>query len=242
MADVNISSGSIDLFILGSLFNPAQTVSNDVSNVPRAFDETELSVQSNRLSALIQYSQSYGYCGTALDSNLGTIASAFGGVRNATSLGYGYIVVGSLQIKYSAMGYPAITLQGHNHAANAHTSATPTKNITSAIPSSGFGVPAFGITVGSLASQVSAQLTITKGHKDVNDADGTHIHGANTGNTKLQLNMEFVGIPTSNTESAIESDLSAITGFDIKVLSVADFKNNTGFTSFAFSAEGYGTT
>ena len=95
MADASINLKSVDLFGLGSNFEPQQTVDGNVSLLQRAFSESGLSVASARLSADIQYATSYRYCGTALATDLGTVATAFGGIYDATALGCGNISITS---------------------------------------------------------------------------------------------------------------------------------------------------
>jgi len=153
-------------------------------------------------------------------------------------------VVSDLSITYSAMAYPSIAVSGHNHPSIPHTSMSVTADISDIIPDSGFGVPSFGISLGN-SSPISAGLTANIEHFDVNDVDGTHIHGENTEKVLCNLSMGFSGIPESTSEADLETDLKAyfsgegITIDRLNVTSTDENSTNTAFDSFALAATFY---
>lgn len=238
MADANIDLRGKNLFGLGANFKTKSGDTNVASNTARAFGNTGKSIQSARFGDTTTYQQVANYCGSDLSTDLGTLATDFGDVVDD---GDDDIVLTALSINYSASGYPQITFSGHNHGSNAHTSMTNTKDISAAIPAAGFGVPDFDVTTGTDASPISAGLTFNIEHFDVDDADGTHLHGANTEKVTYNLNVDYSGIPTSDTQTALETDLSGVTGFDILVPSTDRNETNADFQSFSFTAEGMGT-
>ena len=146
-----------------------------------------------------------------------------------------------LAITYATGEVPQIALTGHNHTANPHTTDLNTKDITGAIPSTGFGVPDFGVTTGTDATPSSASQSFNIEHIDIPDVDGSHLHGANTDKVTMALGVNFVGTPTSETETALETDLAGLTGFDTGVTSIDNNNANQAFKSFAFAAEGMAT-
>jgi len=76
--------------------------------------------------------------------------------------------------------------------------------------SAGFGVPTFGLVVGDNATPISASLAYSMNHIDEPDANGEHWVGKNT-TFRVELNIETLGLPTSQTVAAIETALSGWT-------------------------------
>jgi hypothetical protein len=238
MADATIAIRAYNFFDLGSDFEAQSSLYTQNTSVVNAFGNTQLSVQSSSVEAPIILSTNYRYCGTNLSTGLGVTATSFGRAFNSLSLGW--IATDNLAIRYTASGYPEVALRAHQHPSATHTSAVNTTDVSGLIPASGFGVPDFGVTTGSNCSPIAAELQMTKPHYDVADADGEHYYGMNSKGVIITLSMQFAGLPTDNTASAIETAI-ATTGFDLKVTSLENSDTNSQFSSFAFVANGTAT-
>jgi hypothetical protein len=242
MADASIAILAPDILNLsGSSFNPQNALVQKANKVWKVKGEEGLVEGIDSVvGADVLYTMSYRYCGTALRTDLGALLTAFGDVVNGGA--YSYLTVNGLTIVYEAAKYPLIVFRGHQHQQNNHTvSFSKTTDISGLVPQSAFGVPDFGITMGSNASPVTAVFNAAHGHADVYAEDGTHEYGDNTKELTYGLEMGIAGTPTSSTEVLLEADL-AVTNFSVKVNSLAELKDNTKFTSFAFIAEGYRNT
>jgi len=102
--------------------------------------------------------------------------------------------------------------------------------------SEGFGVPDWGITLGDNATPISATLSFSfVNHIDENDVDGEHWSGTNT-TPKAELSIELLGIPTSVTVAALETDM---TGWTVLTNGPAD--DNQALDRFLITAERYFT-
>ena len=237
MSDKNISLQTADIFGLGSNFGLRRANRNKAQEMIASYGHTAYVVASDSLESRINYSQDAGYCGSALRTDLGALATSFGQV--ATGGDYN-VVLTDLSASWSAGNYTAITLSGHNHESNAHSSMSVTKDISSVIPQDGFGVPDFGITLGSNCSPFSASLTISIEHFDVNDSDRTHIHGENTEKVSCTLDMVFTGVPTTIDEATLETELKTELGVTHITVTSTDLNSGNGnFKSFALSAQFY---
>jgi len=165
-------------------------------------------------------------------------------IKDARAAEYS-IVPTDLSCSWVAADNPSLTISGHNHPSEAHASMGITVDISDVIPDSGFGVPSFGITLGVNSSPASATLTANIEHFDVNDSDGTHLHGENTEKVLCKLSMTFAGIPTTTDEATLESELKAYflaEGTTIAHLNVTSTDKNDGngeFDSFALVADFY---
>lgn len=164
------------------------------------------------------------------------------GVAPAPTVDAMVIVPTSISINFTAVDYPEVTITGHDHATKKHSTGINNSDIAGIFPASGFGVPSFGVTTGD-AAQISASLAVNIDHFDFPDADGTHLHGDNTKNVKGNLSISFIGIPTSQTEVAIETDVKAYftaNGTTVSHFLVESFDENTSnsdFESFSFNSQ-----
>jgi len=137
------------------------------------------------------YMSEYKYCSDTpdIDTDLSTLITAFGQFKTGTT--------GSpteMRIHFEA-GEPAtVTIDGHQHDANAHANdALDEFDCSSIIPaSSGIGVPTL-ITVTGTVSPVSADVTINANHIDKVGADGTHFHGQNIGPCRVSISVQYEG-------------------------------------------------
>ena len=142
----------------------------------------------NALDKKTNYSQEAAYCGGEspdIATDLDTLATAFGGVVNS-------IVPTSIRLHFEAGKHATVSIEGHNHAVNAHTTGMREADWSSVIPASaGVGVPTF-LTVAGTCSPISADLTVELEHIDKIDADGDHFGGQNT-MCKVTLSVDYEG-------------------------------------------------
>ena len=205
MADKSVSIGASNLFGAGANFF-AQTSESphqrDMANMLDASGNVECETGINNRT---EYSGNYAYCNAtpAIGTDLATLVSTFGAVADSK-------LVTALNINFTAGQYATVDITGHNHDSNPHTaSVAGVSDVSTAVPASaGFGVPDFGITLGTDSTPISASLSFSLNHIDENDADGEHWVGTNT-TPRAELSMEFLGLPTSVTVAAIETDLGA---------------------------------
>jgi len=205
-----------DHFSLGANFAVQTSNNNDTKDVYRAFngdgDEGCVTTFNNRN----EYTASYVHCGSDLDTDLGTLLTAFGGQHNS-------IQVTDVSISFSADSHATIDVTGHQHDSNAHSSDIGQANLVSVIPDGfgGVGVPAFWSNADANSTPVSATLNLTLEHFDQIGADGEHFAGANT-RIRAELSVTYAGAPTLTTtgwtvseedlaESNEEFDTTAIT-------------------------------
>ncbi len=173
----------------------------------------------------------WSYCNATPDikADFATFLTQFGDVQNSK-------IVTQIVINFTAGQYATGDVTGHNHDTNSHAAGIPVgyTDASTAVPASaGFGVPDFGLTLGTDASPTSATLTLTMDHRDTPGQDGEHWVGKNITPT-VELTMEIEGIPTSQTAAAIESDL---TGWTVDSFGPSD--GNQAFDTYALSAHRY---
>ena len=139
----------------------------------------------------------YQYCGTALTTALGAIATAFGEV---VGTGAAATLIQQLDINFGGPGQQAeISIDGHSHTTNNHSATTNAPNtfdVSSLIPSgAGLGVPeVFGGTVVSTnCSPASARLSFSLNHIDKLAASGAHFVGESI-ECQCDAEMTFEGV------------------------------------------------
>lgn len=207
MADKSVNIGASNLFGAGANFF-AQTSESphqrDSASILSASGDTACETMVNNMT---NYSGNYAYCNAtpAIGADLGTLLSAFGSVADSK-------LVTALNINFTAGQYATIDITGHNHDNNPHTlSVSGVSDVSSAVPAgAGFGVPSYGLTVGADSTPISSSLSFSLNHIDENDADGEHWVGTNT-TFRAELSLELLGLPTSVTVAAIETDLTGWT-------------------------------
>lgn len=227
MADKSVNIGGTNLFSLGANFHSKNSSSihgRDPSNINDASGNVECETMINNRT---DYSDSYDYCNATPDikTDLGAVLTAFGTVLDSKQ-------PTGLVINFNEGAYASVDITGHNHDNNAHASTTQgVADVSGAVPASaGFGVPDFGLTLGTDATPISASITIGLNHVDANDANGEHWVGKNI-TYRADLTMELLGLPTSQTVAAIESDL---TGWTVDTNGPSD--SNSEFDKFAITA------
>lgn len=133
------------------------------------------------------YMSEYRYCSDTpdIDTDLGTLIEQFGAVADSKA-------PTEMRIHFEAGQSATVTIDGHQHDTNPHTSIVGW-DASGIIPAaSGIGVPTL-ITVAGTASPVSADLVINANHVDKMGADGEHFHGQNVGPCRVQLTVNYEG-------------------------------------------------
>ena len=208
MTDKSVDIGGSDLFSLGTTQFHVQTSNSphgrDASGMLDASGNNECETMINNMT---NYSANYAYCNETSDikTDLGTSLTAFGTVLDSK-------LPTALNIQFAFGEYATLDYTGHNHDDNEHvTTVCGIADVSDAVPASaGFGVPDFGLTVGDNATPISASISVSYNHIDAPGADGEHWVGTNT-TFRAEMSLELLGIPTSITVAAIETDLSGWT-------------------------------
>lgn len=241
MADATIDLLASNLFSLHANFKTtASTTGAPLTNASAMDEKGNVACQRN-IADMTNYTQNAVYCGSDFIADLGTFLTKFGDVQGSK-------VVTALNINMTAAGYVTVDITGHNHGTNAHAAGLTMgySDVSDFLPHEvgeafvawdGFGVPDFGITLGDNASPVSASVSFSMDHKDVNDEAGAHLVGKNI-TPRCELKMDFAGIPTSNTAALLEADFGGNTSDMLVPLvdSVDSSDSNSDFDTFAFTA------
>jgi len=230
MSDKVVGIGGSNLFSLGDNFHAQSSDSphqRDASNMLDAAGNNQCETMINNRT---EYTNNFAYCNATPDikTDLGTVLTAFGTVADSK-------LPTALNINFAAGQYATVDITGHNHDSNPHTLAlSGVADVSAAVPASaGFGVPDFGITLGDNSTPISASISISLNHIDENDADGEHWSGTNT-TFKVDMSIELLGLPTSLTVAALESDM---TGWTVDSNGGSD--NNQSLDHFTITAHRY---
>jgi hypothetical protein len=210
MADASIDIQADNIFGLGANFKTqASGDSVPITNFQVMDENGNVSCESN-ISDIVNYTQSAQYCGSDFVGDLGTFLTQFGNVQTTPCLT-------GLTINMTASDYCTIDLEGHNHIQNSHEAGLDLgyADVSDFLPHEdaatagadeafynwdGFGVPDFGVTVGTNASPSSATVTFSMTHVDQINEAGEHLVGKNI-TPRCELSMDFSGTPTSNQAS-----------------------------------------
>jgi len=244
MADATIALEATNIFGLPSGFNTTSSGINVVETNVAVNDEVGNVECQRNIADMINYSQSATYCGTNFVGDITTFLTQFGNAQTGTVTA----VVTGISLSMSAQGYVTIDLTGHNHAENAHAAGLTLgyADVSDFLPHEageafvawdGFGVPDFGVTLGDNASPSGASVTFSMNHVDQMDESGDHLVGKNI-TPRCELSMDFIGVPTSNTASALETDFDVNTNDMLSPLvdSFDTNASNSDFSTFAFVA------
>ena len=240
MADATVDLQATNLFGLSANFNTSASTTNVVETNFAVNDEVGNVECQRNIADITNYTQSATYCGSDFVGDLGTFLTKFGDFQ---TIG----VVTGLTINMTASGYVTLDITGHQHAENAHAAGLTLgyADVSDFLPHEvgeafeawdGFGVPDFGITVGSNSSPSSATVTFSMNHVDQIDEDGDHLVGKNI-TPRCELSMDFIGVPTSNTSALLETDFDGNTNDMLSPLvdSTDTNDSNADFDTFAFT-------
>ena len=193
MADPTITA--TDYFAASAKFHCQNSSTEQTQNFVPVIGATGNYACSSESDDGDSYMSEYKYCiGIApdIDGDAGVWLSAFGGV-------YGSAAMTELRIHFEAGEAATVTIDGHQHDANAHAALLDVFDCTGIIPaSSGNGVPTL-ITVAGSVSPVSADLVINANHVDKPGADGSHFWGQNAGPCRVSLTVQYEGTVTGVT-------------------------------------------
>jgi hypothetical protein len=249
MADAAIDLVASNLFGMNAAFKSTNSTTSVKTTNVQAMDERGNVACQRNVGEQTDFTQSAVYCGSDFVGDLAAFLTQFGNVQDSK-------IITGLTINMTAAGYVTVEVTGHNHGENAHAAGLsigyadvsdflphaaavvePPKSAEPFYAWNGFGVPDFGITLGSNASPASATVSFTMNHIDTNDENGDHLVGKNT-NPRCELKMDFEGIPTSNTATLIEADFAALAGDMLNALvDNADKSDaNSAFDTFSFTA------
>lgn len=193
MAEDGITFESTNLFALGADFH-AQTSSTTVTRErdTNLASDGDVACESDAFNVQTNYSAEYKYCGTDLNTDLGTFLTAYGDVEDSK-------LVTGLSIDFNNKEYPSISVEGHNHAVNPHTNASVNLRLFDigtplAIGAiGGVGVPAItGITVAATNAINSATISASHEHMDVEGPSGDHFDGQNR-TCRVDLTISGIG-------------------------------------------------
>lgn len=229
MTDKVVALEASDLFALGANFHEQGSSSPATRDAANVLDSVGNVQCENMINARTDYTNSFAYCNAVPDikTDLGTHLTTFGDVFDSK-------IITQLVINFPGPGQQAtVDVTGHNHDDNAHATGllVGRADVSAAVPaSSGLGVPNFGLTLGVNATPVSATVTFTMNHVEREETTGDHWVGKNI-TPRAELSLEILGLPTSQTVAAIESDL---TGWTVDTNGPSDA--NQDFDTFAITA------
>ena len=222
MADKSVAMQATDLFSLHANFKEQSSSDNDAADfaqVPDANGDVAGGCESAAFNNRNEYSMTANYCGTDIVSDFGTFLTTFGEVQNSKA-------IEEIVVEFSNDAYPAVTVRGHNHDSNAHSSLQDA-DVSSVIPAStgGVGCPDIWTDAGTDSSPIGVTVTFGLEHVDVNGEDGEHWVGDNK-NFRADVTARYVGSPTLTT-----------TGW--KVDSQESSDSNDEFDTFTITAHKY---
>lgn len=248
MSEATIAMEASDLLSLHANFKPQGSTTVTPSKTIEALDELGNIACQRTIEDVINYTNSFTYCGTDFVGDLGTALSTFGALSNGK-------IITQMTANLTAENYVKVDFTFHNHIANAHAASVGTCNMVAMFPNhaaivspakpaeafylwDGFGVPNFGVTVGANASPKSATVTLSLDHKDAQDQAGEHLIGKSM-TPRAELKMDFEGIPTSNTKALLVADFALNFGLLLSpvISDISTSDSNTAFDSFIFTAK-----
>ena len=195
MADKTVALGASDLFDLVTISSNFHVQSS--STEPYSTEAVALTsggdlACSSTHDAGNNYSASYKYCGSDLDTDAGALLTAFGAVRDSK-------LITGLDISFPGPGeQPELTVTGHDHGVNTHDSGTNPPNtfdVSAIVPDSiGTGVPALIANTNADAEQVSGSLSFAANHIDVESNSGHWVGESVT--CRCDMTLDFVGVAT----------------------------------------------
>ena len=187
--------GATDLWAAGANFHEQSSSSILQETNPFILDAAgNQECITTGLNTLTEYSTEYAYCNATPDikTDLATLATQFGDVHDSKKMV-------AMTINYAAGEYATVSITGHEHADNPHTvTVDGLADVSALIPaSSGFGVPTWtGQTTGDDCEFVSATLSFSGNHVDVEGAAGNHFNGMIL-TVRAELTIEAIGTPTT---------------------------------------------
>jgi hypothetical protein len=193
MAETAPTIAALDYFNAAAQFKVQSSETRQRKTFVPIFDASGNYSCSEEFDDGDEYMSDYRYCGGGspdIDTHLGTLATTFGQVADSK-------VPTEMRVHFEAGEAAGLTIDGHQHDDNPHTSLREA-DASGIIPAdAGVGVPEL-IAVTGTVSPVSADLTYTMEHVDKAGADGTHFHGQNM-RCRVSLTVNYEGLVTAAT-------------------------------------------
>lgn len=197
MTDIAIDIAPTDIFGLNASNFHAQSSSTSIKHEFASQKDSNGDVgggcESAATNETTEAQADYGYCGTDIVTDLGTMLTTFGEVVE------GY-AVNELTLNFSREKYPEASVSGHNHTQNPHA-AMPNADVSDALPASvgGIGCPEIWANSASATSgpiQVSVKFSLE--HIDEQGDDNNHWVGTSQ-NFRVDVTATYLGAPTLTT-------------------------------------------
>lgn len=192
------------LFGSGANFHAESSSSNVVDTSVQAIGaKGDVECETGGLNTTTEYNNVLTYCNSSPDiaTDLSTLLTTFGAVADSKA-------VTELSIDFTAGEYAKVTISGHNHAENAH-STVANADVSAAVPASaGFGVPNIMANSNADASPVSASLRFSCNHVDREGADGNHWAGTSL-TFRCDMTAEYIGVPVLTTTDWIVDNVES---------------------------------
>lgn len=207
MTDKAVDMQASDLLALGANFKEQGSSDDDREDFAQVADadgDVAGGCNTSAENKRNEYSNDFGYCGTDIVSDLGTMLTAFGEVVDSKA-------VTELTITFSQERQPELSFVMHNHDDNAHA-ALDNFDLSDAIPAStgGVGCPDIWSNADTDSSPTSVTVRMAVEHVDAQDKDNKHWVGASK-NARVDVTAEYIGTPSLTTtnwsvESEVDSD------------------------------------
>lgn len=235
MSDAVVDYQATNLHSLHANFKTQTSTTTEGSETPNVKDEKGNVACESNIIDMTSYTQNAQYCGSDFMADFVDTSAAPVSFLENFGCTFNSKLVDSISIGMSTAGPCTVDISSHNHDTNAHDGgATPTgatradalalgiADVSDFLPHEvaeafagwdGFGIPDFGIDMGTPATASPSNATVTfsfESHPDTNREDGKHLVGKNL-TPKCELSMDFSGIPTSSTKTLLNADFAANT-------------------------------
>lgn len=193
-----------DLFGLGSNFSIQSSSTRETRERAMSLKANgDVACESGEFNVTFEYENVAEHCGATAGtrSDLGAKLTGFGGVFDSK-------VLTSLEHTLNNKAIPSLTLQGHQHEENAHTTGLRVYDVSALFPDGqGHGVDLSSltadnaITISANGSFTGATFTASLEHMDSEGADGDHFDGQNR-TCKVEVRLEGLGAKSTVTLGA----------------------------------------
>lgn len=202
MAEPTITFGCAESFGEIAKWNEQSSNSSVVSDRARTLTKDGDQAASTTYNERTEVTTSYEAGSTSgcsiLPANIGALTNS--------------LILTGIDVSTSATGFATLSLSGHNHTANPHTSSHALKSVAHGIATPvGFGAVDFlGGTAGLNADVESSTLSISCEHVDVEAHTGNHLVGENY-DPKVTATTVWNGAPTTAAATGTWDKVSVVT-------------------------------
>jgi hypothetical protein len=219
MADKAVSMQASDLFALGANFKEQSSTSTPMADHTQVRDENGNSAGgclSGEMNNRTEYTGVYLYCGTDLKTDLGTLLTTFGQVSDSKA-------VTEISVNFTQDQKPEVTINGHNHDDNPHTSLT-NFDVAASMPAGigGVGVPDWWTNSDANSNPTRGNVRYSLTHTDRQGKDNQHWVG-DSRDARVDASFDYIGTPTLT-----------LTGWETDSKAAAD--SNSEFDTFTQNA------